>query len=90
VIENIPALLDAPSGVYNFGSCSQMSTYDTAKLIFTLLHAKDRIPELLLPENEKAGKYPDLRMDCKKAADNNMLFSTTEAGIEKAFREYGL
>ena len=90
VIENIPALLDAPSGVYNFGSCSDMSTYEAARLIFTLLGAKGRIPELLRPENEEAGKYPDLRMDCGKAAAHHMLFSTTEDGIEKAFREYGL
>jgi dTDP-4-dehydrorhamnose reductase len=88
VIENIPALLYAPSGVYNFGSCSEMSTFEAAKLIFTLLHVKDRIPELLRLENEEAGKYPDLRMDCEKAAACNMQFSTTEAGIEKAFREY--
>ena len=90
VIENIPALLDAPSGVYNFGSCSDMSTNEAARLIFTLLHAKDRIPELLHPENEEARKYPDLRMDCGKAAIHGMRFSTTEEGIEKAFREYRL
>ncbi len=89
VIQNIPALLDAPSGVYNFGSCSSMSTYEAARQIFTLLHAEDRIPALLRPENEAPGKYPDLRMDCGKAAAHNMLFSTTEEGIEKAFREYG-
>jgi dTDP-4-dehydrorhamnose reductase len=89
VIENIPALLDAPSGVYNFGSCSEMSTYEAARLIFTLLNAKDRISGLLRPENEEAGKYPDLRMDCTKAAACNMHFSTTEGGIERAFREYG-
>ncbi len=89
VIENIPALLETPSGVYNFGSCSNMSTYEAARLVFTLLHAKDRIAELLRPENEEAGKYPDLRMDCAKAAACHMYFSTTEAGIEKAFREYG-
>ncbi len=89
VIENIPALLNAPSGVYNFGSCSNMSTYEAARLIFTLLHAKDRIAELLRPENEEAGKYPDLRMDCAKAAENHMQFLTTEGGIEKAFKEYG-
>jgi dTDP-4-dehydrorhamnose reductase len=89
VIENIPAMLDAPTGVYNFGSCSNMSTYEAARLIFTLLHAEGRIAELLRPENEEAGKYPDLRMDCGKAAACHMLFSTTEEGIEKAFREYG-
>ena len=90
VIENTPALLHVPSGVYNFGSCSSLSTYEAAKLIFTLFHASARIAELLRPENEEAGKYPDLRMDCAKAAACSMLFSTTEAGIEKAFREYGI
>jgi len=90
VIENIPALMNAPSGVYNFGSCSDMSTYDSASLVFTLLNAKDRIPELLHPENEESGKYPDLRMDCGKAAALGILFSTTEEGISKACGEYGL
>ncbi len=89
VIENIPVLLNAPSGIYNFGSCSDMSTYDTAKLIFAQLGAGQRIAELLQPENEPAGKYPDLRMNCAKAAAQGMLFSTTEYGLAKAFKEYG-
>ena len=90
VIENIPSLLNAPSGIYNFGSCSTMSTYDAAKLIFTLFGASERIPALLHPENEPAGKYPDLRMNSDKAAGLGMRFSTTEEGILKAFREYGI
>ena len=89
VIGNIHALLSAPSGVYNFGSCSDMSAYGAAQTVFTLLGAKSRIDELLRPENEEAGKYPDLRMDCAKAAAVGIRFSATEAGIEKAFREYG-
>ena len=90
VIENIPTLLNAPSGIYNFGSCSEMSTYEAAKLIFTLLGAGSRADALLHPENEPAGKYPDLRMNCEKAAGQGMAFSTTEDGIARAFREYGL
>ncbi len=90
VIENILTLLYSPAGVYNFGSVSDMSMYDAAKAVFTLLGAKNRIAELLQPENEAPGKYPDLRMDCGKAAAHGMAFSTTEAGIEKAFQEYGI
>ena len=89
VIANMPALLNAPSGVYNFGSTSNISTYEAASLIFTRLGARDRIAELLRPENEAANKYPDLRMDCEKAEGHGMRFSTTEEGIYKAFREYG-
>jgi dTDP-4-dehydrorhamnose reductase len=89
VIENIPALMDAPSGVYNFGSCSDMSTFEAAQRVFTLLGAGDRIAELVHPENEAPDAYPDLRMDCAKAAAQGIRFSTTEDGIEKAFLEYG-
>lgn len=89
VIENIPALLDAPSGVYNFGSCSEISTYEAARQVFALLGTGSRTAELIHPENEAPGAYPDLRMDCSKAEAQGIRFSTTEEGIEKAFREYG-
>ena len=89
VIENIPGLLHVPAGVYNFGSCSEISTFEAARAVFTYLGAKDRIKELLRPEEEEKGKYPDLRMDCAKAEEQGLHFSTTEEGIRRAFTEYG-
>lgn len=88
VIENIPRLFDAPNGIYNFGSAGDISTYEAAREIFTLAGAQSRVDTLLLPENEQAGKYADLRMDCDKAAQAGIHFSTTREGIHKAFEDY--
>lgn len=89
VLEQIPLLMDAPAEVYNFGSCSTISTYDAARLIFEGLGAGDQVPELLVPQEEAPGTYPDLRMDCAKAAAQGIRFSTTEEGIHRALKEYG-
>lgn len=90
VIQNIPLLFDAPSGIYNFGSAGDISTYEAAKEVFMLAGAQGRIDTLLIPENEQPGKYANLCMDCGRAEQAGVHFSTTREGIHKAFEEYGL
>ena len=89
VVDRLPALLDAPSGVYNFGSVGETTTYEAALLIFQLLGAQAQAERLLRPEEEPDGKYADLRMDCASVTKFVTPFGTTEEGIRKAFTEYG-
>lgn len=89
VVDRLPALLDAPSGVYNFGSAGETTTYEAALLIFRLLGAHAQADKLLRPEEEPDGKYADLRMDCASVTKFVTPFGTAEEGIRKAFTEYG-
>ena len=89
VVDRLPALLDVPSGVYNFGSAGETTTYEAAQLIFRMLGAQAQAETLLIPEAEPDGKYADLRMDCTNVTKFVTPFGTTEEGIHKAFTEYG-
>jgi len=89
VAERLPALLEAPAGVYNFGSAGDTTPYEAAKLMLALMGAGRRAARLLIPEEEPDGKYADLRMDCTAAAAFVSPFPSTEEGIRRAFCEYG-
>ena len=89
VIERLPAMLEAPAGVYNFGCAGETTTYEAAKLVFSLMGAAKHSERLLIPANEPAGEYADLRMNCTKTQAIVTPFSSTEEGIRRAFCEYG-
>lgn len=89
VVDRLPALFDIPSGIYNFGSAGDTTTYEAAQLIFRLLGAQAQAARLLIPEEEPDGKYADLRMDCARVTKFVTPFGSTEEGIRKAFTEYG-
>jgi dTDP-4-dehydrorhamnose reductase len=89
VVERLPAMLEAPAGIYNFGGAGETTTYEAAKLVFTLMGAEKRAEQLLIPAGEPIGKLADLRMNCTKTEAFVMPFSSTEEGIRRAFSEYG-
>lgn len=89
VVERLPAMLDAPAGIYNFGGAGETTTYDAARLVFTLMGAQTHCDRLLIPAEEPEGTYADLRMNCEKAQEFVTPFSTTEEGIRRVFFEYG-
>ncbi|NLI21229.1 MAG: NAD(P)-dependent oxidoreductase [Clostridiales bacterium] len=89
VIRQIPALWDAPGGAYNFGSAGGLTPYESARLIFKLAGAENLTDDLLIPENEPAGTYADLRMDCGRAAEQGITFPETGEGFRIAFDQYG-
>ena len=89
VAKRIAPLLDAAPGIYNFGSAGELTTYEAAKLVFTLMGAQRHIDQLLIPADETVGSKPDLRMNCAKAGARLEPFVDTQEGIRKAFCEYG-
>ena len=89
VAQRIAPLLYAPPGIYNFGSAGELTTFEAAKLVFTLMGAQRHIAQLLIPADEPAGAIADLRMDCAKAGALVTPFVDTQEGLRKAFCEYG-
>ncbi len=88
VIENIPALLSAPSGVYNYGSANFDSTYDVCRYLFDRLGAGHRAKELLVPFETDGHK--NLMIDDAKQRAAGIVFSDTRGGIDRMLDEYRL
>lgn len=89
VVENIPAMLKAPGGVYNYGSETCGSTYETFCKTFEALGAAHRIEELLSSFSAN-GEPRNLLMDTKKAQAVGCVFSETIEGVKRLLREYPL
>lgn len=88
VIENIPALLLAPSGIYNYGSANFDSTYDVCLHIFDRLGAGHRAKELLVPFETDG--HRNLMIDVARQRAAGLVFSDTRGGIDRMFDEYRL
>lgn len=88
VIENIPALLAAPCGVYNFGSENFLSTYEVCLRVFERMGAAHRAAELLEPFQQETPR--NLMIDAAKQRAAGILFSNTSDALERMFTEYRL
>lgn len=89
VVENIPAMLHAPGGIYNYGSETPGSTYETYKGVFCALGAENRVDELLIPVTYE-GMPRNLLMDTRKAQSVGCRFSETVEGVRRMLKEYPL
>lgn len=82
VAEAMPAVLALPGGAYNFGSETMRSMFEiTAGLLRQL-----GIDE---PTQDAPARH-NLWMDCRKAAQQGVHFSSVEDGLARCLQEYGL
>ena len=88
VIENIPALLAAPCGIYNYGSPNFESTYAVCRRIFERFGASDRAPKLLVPFETDG--HINLMIDDAKQRAAGIRFSQTMDAVDRMFTEYHL
>lgn len=88
VIENIPALLAAPCGVYNYGSPNFESTYAVCRRVFERFGASGRASKLLVPFEAEAPQ--NLMIDDAKQRAANIRFSPTMDAVDRMFAEYRL
>ena len=86
VARNMEAAARLPGGAYNFGSACAASMADTARFFFAALGVD--VPVLTPPDG--APVPHNLWMDCSKARAGGVVFSDTEAGLQKCIDEYGL
>lgn len=82
VAENVGAVKRLPGGAYNFGSETTKSIYEITKNFLALI-GKQIPVEDIPPHN-------NLWMNCQKARNHGVIFSTVEDGLEKCARDYGL
>ena len=82
VAANMEAALRLPGGVYNFGSGSDMSTWDTALNFMRRIGGAD---SRILRDNQAfAGRPRNLRMNMRKAEAHGIRFPQTARGFERA------
>lgn len=83
VVENLPAALKLPGGVWNFGSPNHRSTHDTVKHILETLE----LDRPLVPNEEAFSSCPrDLSMDPGKLNAAGIFFPTTAEGLIRALK----
>lgn len=84
VVMNLPAALELPAGVYNFGSENDMDTFHTIRAVFAELDLQDALARLT-PNYQAFAESPrDIRMDGTKAAAHGIAFESTRAGLVRA------
>ena len=81
VAENMEKVKLLPGGAYNFGSETAKSMYEITKNFLELIGKQ--IPVEDIPP------YNNLWMNCQKARNYGVIFSTVEDGLEKCARDYG-
>ena len=81
VAEQMANVLRLPGGAYNFGSETSKSMYEITKNFLELIGKQ--IPVEDIPP------YNNLWMNCQKARNYGVIFSTVEDGLEKCARDYG-
>ena len=87
VVENLPAALKLPGGVWNFGSENHRSTYDTVKTLLEKLDAEAALQRLQPNEEAFAAQPRDLTMDLTKLKAAGISFPATAEGLLRAMTE---
>ena len=87
VVTNLPAALELPGGVYNFGSENTASTYETVKEVLTTLQKANALARLVPNEAAFAENPRDISMDTTKIREAGIFFPTTSEGLLSALKE---
>ena len=81
VVDRLPAALNLPGGVYNFGSENDASTYETVKRVLMRLGITTALSRLV-PNEEAFREHPrDLSMNLSKIREAGICFPTTAEGL---------
>lgn len=91
LLENFPALLHLPQGLYHTGSENDHSTYESVVKFAKMTGLEVNLQKILLPDEEKFQDRPkDIRITNKKLKDHGICFLSTEEAMQKLTRELGL
>ncbi len=82
VAKNIEKAVLLPGGVYNYGSENDLTMIQTAQWLKRELSLNVDIKD--------AGERHNLWMDCSKARNSGILFSSTLDGLKQCIADYGL
>lgn len=87
VVRNLPAALELPAGVYNFGSENDMDTFHTLQAVFTELELSDALRRLVPNCQAFADSPRDIRMDGSLARAYGVSFESTREGLLHAVQK---
>lgn len=87
VVQNLPAALKLPGGVWNFGSANGESTFATVKAVLDKLGQKSALRRLSPNEEAFANGPRDISMDLAKLNAAGIDFPTTLDGLVAALKE---
>jgi len=87
VVKNLPAALELPGGVYNFGAENHENTYETVKAVLEALHMEQARMRLTPNEAAFADNPRDISMDPAKLRAAGITFPTTKEGLILALKE---
>ena len=81
VVQNLPAALNLPAGVYNFGAENNLDMYHTLQTVFSNLGLQDALHRL---SPDETAQPRDIRMDGSLAASYGISFESTVDGLYRA------
>lgn len=81
VVRNLPAALNLPAGVYNFGAENDRDTYHTLQTVFKELGLSKMLSRLA---PDKTSPPRDIRMDGSQTSSHGITFESTVAGLFRA------
>lgn len=91
LMENFPALMKLPPGLYHTGSENNMNRYETVCFILRELGAEDHIIDLVREDREKYSNCPrDVRLNTGKLKEAGISFLKTEESLRRCISRYGL
>ena len=86
VVRQLPATLDLPAGVYNFGSENDRDTFNTMQSVFNAVGLEDA-RKRLTPNLQAFYEQPrDIRMDISLAASHGIRFESTCESLRRALK----
>lgn len=87
VVRNMEKVFAMPGGVYNYGSCNAINSYELNLQVASMMGVKDS-STLVLPDEERfSEQIRNLTMDCSAIAEYNIHFNDSVEGIERALRK---
>lgn len=87
VIENLPAALNLPGGIWNFGAENTRNTYETVKELLAQLGMTAALTRLKPNEAAFADNPRDISMDLTRLRSAGIVFPTTLEGLIRAMKK---
>jgi len=87
VVKNLPAALNLPGGIWNFGSENAENTYDTVKKLLKQLGMTAALARLIPNEEAFADSPRDISMDLTRLHSAGITFPTTLDGLIQAMKK---
>lgn len=89
--EQLPQILDLPSGAYHFASQNGLSTYETARLVASRLGCTEaEVDRLILPDQKTYADRPrDFRLASDKIQAAGIKLGTFEEDLDRCLADFG-